>query len=118
MTSEQAFDEMMTWLKSGNQDAAKEVVDRFTARLIGLARVNLSERVKTKVDAEDVVQSVFRSFFVRQAGGQFTLESWDSMGGLLVVIPLRKCHRKTRHFFGARRDIRKETFAIAPDEKS
>jgi ABC-type transport system substrate-binding protein len=28
-------------------------------------------------DAEDVIQSVFRSFFRRQRAGQFVLESWD-----------------------------------------
>ncbi len=71
--------------------------------------------IRRKVDAEEVVQSAFRSFFVRQAHGQFELRDWDSLWSLLVMITLRKCGRQVRRFRGPRRDVRKEVQAAVPD---
>jgi RNA polymerase sigma-70 factor (ECF subfamily) len=48
------------------------------------------------VDPEDVVQSVFRSFFSRQAKGQFELENRDNLWSLLTVMALRKMMRHMR----------------------
>ena len=41
------------------------------------------------------MQSVFKSFFVRQGQGQFELDNWDSLWGLLVRITLRKRNHKS-----------------------
>src|SRR5205085_2583064 len=57
---------------------------------------------------EDVLQSVFRSFFSRQAEGQFELESWDSLWSMLVVLTVRKCGRRAGYFHAARRDVQRE----------
>jgi DNA-directed RNA polymerase specialized sigma24 family protein len=48
-----------------DEQAARENFDRFARRLIGLARTRLDRRIRQKIDPEDVVQSVFRSFFTR-----------------------------------------------------
>ena len=53
-------------LRSGEDEAAREVFVRFAARLAGLARRHLDVRLAVKVDPEDVVQSAYKSFFVRQ----------------------------------------------------
>jgi RNA polymerase sigma-70 factor (ECF subfamily) len=68
------------------------------------------------VDPEDVLQSVFRSFFVRQADGQFELESWDSLWSLLTILTLRKCRYRVRLFRTARRDVRRELAPITAAE--
>ena len=86
----------------------RELFDRFSRRLIGLARTRLDKRTRAKVDPEDVVQSAFRSFFVRDAAGQFTAESWDDLWRILVVITVRKCNRQIVGLRRARRDIRRE----------
>lgn len=52
-----------------------ELVDRYTRRLLELARRQLPERVRRRVDPEDVVQSVYRSFFRRLNDGQFNFGS-------------------------------------------
>ena len=49
------------------------------AGLIGLARSHLGGVIRQKVDPEDVVQSVFRSFFQRNAQGNWNLDDWDSL---------------------------------------
>src|SRR5262245_47104649 len=40
-------------------------LERFSRRLIGLARVHLGGRLRTKVDPEDVVQSAYKSLLGR-----------------------------------------------------
>jgi RNA polymerase sigma-70 factor (ECF subfamily) len=95
-------------LRAGDEGAAAEVFGRFVGRLTALARVHLSKSMRSKEDAEDVIQSVFRSFFRRQRAGQFTLESWDNIWGVLAVITLRKCGNRIEYFHAASRDVHRE----------
>jgi len=68
-----------------------------------------------KVHPEEVVQSVYRSFFARYQAGQFTVANWDSLWGLLAVITLRKCANQGEHWQAARRNIGQE---VQPTPKS
>src|SRR6185295_15765908 len=70
MPPDPSFDDLMARLRTGDEAAAAEVFHRFTGRLIGLARRRLDHLVRPKVDAEDILQSVYRSFFRRSAGGR------------------------------------------------
>lgn len=65
-----------------------------------------------------MMQSVFRSFFVRQAKGQFELGGWESLRGLLVRITLRKCGRRMRAFHADRRDLRREASSMRSANES
>src|SRR5262245_50887646 len=85
-------------LRNGDETAAAEIFERFTGRLIGLARSRLDQRLQGKVDPEDVLQSVYRSFFVRHRDGKFKLESWDNLWSLLAQITVRKCCRQIERF--------------------
>jgi len=80
----------------------------YAHRLIALARRRLGDRLHNKVDPEDVLQSVFRSFFRRQAAGEWDLTDANSLWGLLVRITLRKCNRRLEYYRAARRDVRRE----------
>lgn len=98
----------MSRLRAGEEDAAGEIFHRFARRLIGLARTRLDGAVRKKVDPEEVVQSVYKSFFVRFADGQFELEGWDSLWALLTVLTVRKCGHQIEYFRAARRDVHRE----------
>jgi RNA polymerase sigma-70 factor (ECF subfamily) len=108
MAPESSFAEVMARLRAGDSAAAALVFDRFAHRLIALARSRLGSPLRQKVAPEDVLQSVFRSFFVRQAEGQVKADNWESLWGMLVVITVRKCGRRVTYFRAARRDIRRE----------
>lgn len=117
MSQERSFDELMAGLRERNDEAAFRVFAAFGGRLVALARSRLDDHLRQKVDADDVVQSVFRSFFVRQANGQFTLAGWGDLWALLVCITVRKCRNVASHFRAARRDVRREAApAHASDE--
>ncbi len=103
-----SFDELLAQLKSGDQGAAAEIFERYAARLIALARGRLQTRLRSKVDAEDIVQSVFKSFFFAQGRDKFGFDEWGDLWGLLVTMTVRKCGRRAKEFLAARRDVRRE----------
>jgi len=108
MSGSNSFFEMMDRLKQSDPEAAARVFERYSQRLLALARSRLDERLRAKLDPEDITQSVFNSFFQRQAEGQFDLTDWDSLWSLLVVITLRKCGHRIEHLRAARRDVGRE----------
>jgi RNA polymerase sigma-70 factor (ECF subfamily) len=116
MTPVDSFPALMSRLRRGDPDAAREVFDRFARRLIGLARARLAERIDHKEDPEDVIQSVFRSFFLRQRAGEFEIGGWDSLWSILALITLRKCHNRAAYYHAERRDIDREAGPSSPWE--
>ncbi|MBT6154952.1 MAG: hypothetical protein HOH82_09740 [Planctomycetaceae bacterium] len=58
-------------LRYGDRDAAKDLWDHYGHRMLGLARKVLKHRDNRFVDAEDAVQSAFRSFWQRAERGDF-----------------------------------------------
>src|SRR5581483_1720213 len=109
------FDQFMTRLRDGSNEAAAAVFYRFAQRLIALARSRLEGAVLQKEDPEDVVQSVFRSFFTRHQGGQWEFESWDSLWTLLTLMTIRKCTNRIEFFHAERRDVQREVSLEPPD---
>src|SRR5438067_192126 len=108
MAPDDSFQDLMQRLRGGDEVAATILFQRFARRLIGLARHQLDQRLRGKLDAEDVVQSVFKSFFPRFADGCFELDGWEDLWALLTVITLRKCGRRVEYFRARRRDVRRE----------
>jgi RNA polymerase sigma-70 factor (ECF subfamily) len=98
----------MLRLRSGDQAAATRVFERFADQLLALARRQFHAPLRRKIDPEDVLQSVFRSFFLRYRNGQFDLANWDNLWGLLMLMTVRKCGRRVKHFQASCRDVRRE----------
>jgi RNA polymerase sigma-70 factor (ECF subfamily) len=115
MAGDSSFDAWLTRLRARDDRATTEVFRRYTERLVALARHQLHGRLAGKVDPEDVVQSVWGSFFARHAGGQFDLDDGDGLWSLLVVLTLRKCDRRIRYFLRKCRDARLEVPAQTGD---
>ena len=76
--------------------------------MIALAQIEFEMALRHKVDAEDVVQSVFRSFFTRQREGQFVVTDWDNLWALLATITVRKCTNVRVAFGHQGRNVQRE----------
>src|SRR5262249_11415085 len=113
-----SFDALVERLRAGDEAAAAEVFGRFVTRLITLARTHLEKTIRNKEDPEEVVQSVFRSFFRRQREGQFMLDNWESIWGILTVITLRKCRNRVEYFRAGCRDVQREVPLASPGESA
>ena len=87
----------------------RELVDRYTERLLALAGRTLPERVRRRVDLEDVVQSVYRSFFQRLREGRFSFDESGDVWRLLAALTFQKATQATRFHQRQRRDVRRET---------
>ena len=118
MAEDLEFQALMDRLRYGEPDAAQQIFQHFGQRLIALARSRLHGRVRQQVDPEDVMQSVFKSFFRRQADEPFDLKNWDSLWALLTVLTLRKCGFRTRYMRAQCRDLQREVAIPSSPEDS
>jgi RNA polymerase sigma-70 factor (ECF subfamily) len=116
MSSTNSFAQLMTRLRAGDQPAAAEVFHRFAERLIALARTRLDRQLRQKVDPEDILQSVYQSFFRRHLQGDFEVADWDGLWSLLTVLTVRKCGRWAERFRAECRDVNRERSLAALGE--
>lgn len=80
---------------------------------MALASRRLAAAIRQKVDPEDLVQSAFKSFFVRDAAQPYAVTSWDNLWALLATITLRKCGRQVRQFLADKRNVGREAQLVA-----
>jgi RNA polymerase sigma-70 factor (ECF subfamily) len=109
MSPHDSLDALIPRLRAGDPEAEFLLFQRYSGRLIGLARAHLDSAIRQKTSPEDVVQSVFKSFYLRRAAGHIELESGAGLWSLLVTLTLRKCGKKVRYFHQQARDVRRET---------
>jgi RNA polymerase sigma-70 factor (ECF subfamily) len=96
-------------LRSGDPRAAEEVFARYAQQLIQVADRHLNRKMAGRVDGEDVIQSVFRTFFRRNVQGEFQINSSPQIWRLLVKITVRKAHAMARYHTAGVRDIGAES---------
>ena len=99
--------DLLDRLKSGDSIATAQVFHLYAQRLIKLAHSRLNTQIRQKVDPEDVVQSVFRSFFRRQQE-EFTVRDEHHLWNLLALITACKCKNIKIYWSRQIRDIGRE----------
>jgi RNA polymerase sigma-70 factor (ECF subfamily) len=110
--SQQSSDEnvidLVARCRAGEQAAATILFRRYIDRLIALVRARLSDRMASRMDPEDVLQSAYRSFFDGLGQGEFSIERADELWGLLAAITLHKLYRKVAYHSAKRRSVQRE----------
>jgi RNA polymerase sigma-70 factor, ECF subfamily len=100
---------LLTRYRAGSQDAATELYLRYAERLRGLARKQLSHDLAGKVEVDDIVQSVFASFFRGVDKALYEVPAGEELWKLLLVIALHKIRNKGAYHDAAKRDARRTT---------
>ena len=100
--------ELLDAYRAGSESAAGEMFDRYVDRLTQLARARLSAKLARRVDADDVVQSAYRSFFIAARGDRFALQASGDLWKLLARITLHKLYRQAAHHTADKRTMQRE----------
>ncbi|MFO0883517.1 MAG: protein kinase [Pirellulales bacterium] len=86
---------MEKW-REGSQEAARLLMARYEVRLVALIASRLGRRMKSQIDAQDVVQSAMGSFFRvtrKSANSAIQLSSTASAWNILATFARRKLSR-------------------------
>jgi RNA polymerase sigma-70 factor (ECF subfamily) len=92
--------------QGGQPDAATELYLRYAERLRLLAARQCAPDLAPRLDPEDIVQSVFRTFFRRVAQGQYDVPDGEDLWKLFLVIALHKIRSTAAYHRAAKRDVR------------
>jgi RNA polymerase sigma-70 factor (ECF subfamily) len=113
-----SFRSLIRRVRAGDQDAAAELVRRYESTIRRVARIRLGEAsLQYLFDSLDVAQSVFGSFFVRTALGQYDLDTPEQLRKLLVSMTRKKVINLARQAGAARRDFRRIEAGTPEDRK-
>lgn len=94
--------------QAGSESAARDLFDKYCERLMKLAKRRIGQRMASRFDPEDVIQSAFRTFFTRVKNDEFTFEAEDDLFKLLVRLTVRKTLRRIEHHSAAKRNPNSE----------
>ncbi len=97
MSSAVSVTEWILGVKAGDEDAARQLCERYFRRLVGLIRRRLGGYPLKGADEEDVAVSALNSLFQGMRRGRFDrLVDRDDLWKLLAVITLRKVSDQRR----------------------
>lgn len=94
-------------LRQGNPDAATQLYLRYAERLRMLTRAKCSPDLARRVDVDDIVQSVFSSFFRGVGQGYYEVPHGNELWKLFLVIALNKIRAKATYHTASKRDVRR-----------
>jgi len=105
-------------LRKGEQDAATRLYLRYARRLHGLATAQTGQDLKSRIDPEDIVQSVFRTFFRRAQEGHYEVPDGEEIWKLFLVIGLHKIRDAAVFHRAAKRNAARTTALAGAGESA
>jgi len=111
MSDQPSFRILIEQAIAGEDDAAAQIVENHTDALVRVARQRIGNKLGQRVDAEDVLQSVYRSFFGRLQEGQYEIQTGRDLWNLLVRMTLNKICRQATYHQRQKRDMGQEQVA-------
>lgn len=93
-------------LRHGSEDAATQLYLRYAQRLRALARAKTGTDLAARLDVDDLVQSIFGSFFRGASQGYYEVPAGEELWKLFLVIALNKIRARGAYHRAAKRDVR------------
>lgn len=106
---EREWQRLVEGLLQGDEQVVREFYHSYAGLLHGIADRQISPEMRRRFDADDVVQSTFRTFFRRAQGGSFLFHDNERLWSLLCAITLTKVRSKSRHHLRGKRRVSAET---------
>jgi RNA polymerase sigma-70 factor (ECF subfamily) len=107
----EASQESASWIRelvAGNEAVVAEFWREYAPSLERLASSRMAPALQRRLGADDVVQSVCRTFLRRAKAGEFQLGKSDDLWRLLCAITLTKVRQHARFHLRKRRGINRE----------
>ncbi|MGE3820483.1 MAG: RNA polymerase sigma factor [Isosphaeraceae bacterium] len=95
-------------LRGGDEEALRAFWARYATPLLQLAGQNLQQKLRRRVDPEDVVQSALRAFLRRARDDDFDLPGPDDLWGLLCAITRNKARGQARFHGREKRAVHRD----------
>jgi RNA polymerase sigma-70 factor (ECF subfamily) len=92
---------LLVRLRQGNEDAATQLYLRYAERLNALIQSQCSTELARQVDAEEIVQSIFGSFFRGANQGYYDVPAGEELWKLFLIIALNKIRAKGNYYRAA-----------------
>ena len=106
MSLEDLFTNLIVRIRAGDHTAADELVRKFEPVVRREIRLNMTDRRMARMfDSVDICQSIWSSFFVRAAAGQFDIESPAHLTNLLMTMARNKLAYQSRRNRYQKRDV-------------
>lgn len=116
MTANQSSDKsLIALVKTGDEEAATAIYERYAKRIHGLVSSQMSERLSAQVQPEDIVQSVFKSIFRGVSSGGYDVPKGGELWQLIAVVAIHKVRKNASRGNALRRDSRR-TQSIEPSD--
>jgi RNA polymerase sigma-70 factor (ECF subfamily) len=103
-TEESSDHSLVVRFRLGDQDAATQLYVRYSKRLTSLVKKRCSTELARCAGVEDIVQSVFGTFFRRIGQGCYEPPDGDLVWKVLLVIALNRVRSEATYYFAAKRD--------------
>lgn len=99
--------------------AARRIWVRLEPRLLKLVRRRLNSRIRVRTDEDDIIQSMFKSFFAVAHDGDRALPAdRDELWRLLVWMAMCKIANTAHKHQALRRDVRREDPSVGSPRPS
>ncbi len=107
-TPESSSVELVKRWRNGDESAATELHDKYLAKLVEFAKQHLNEKFRKRIDAQDLVQSIYRSVFrvTRERSIEFTDDTgfWK----WLATLALNKTYNRVKYLEAGSRNPSRE----------
>jgi RNA polymerase sigma-70 factor (ECF subfamily) len=113
-----ADEELLRELRTGDERAASQLYARYAHRVLRLIDNYTGSDLITRFDSEDVIQSVFGSFFNQVRSGLYEVPDGGDLWPLLLVISLQKVRNYRVRHRAAKRDVRREYRQVKSDKSA
>jgi RNA polymerase sigma factor (sigma-70 family) len=97
-------------LPAATDSVAASLDEQYRDRLCQLVEREMNRRFRRKEDPEDVVQSAFRTFYRRNARGEFHIDSSVDLWRLLETITRHKILKHVEKLGTAKRNQKREEY--------